>query len=1161
MLKTSLGRGRLASRVATTAVAAFAAALILAPTPALAVQNHNVGSDDVNIGAESGPCEGHVITGTSDSGWAEDMNHITIDGGTHNITLENVTINTPGLLGSSALNIEGAANVTLTVRGNNTLNGSGTLHPAIWIEDGSSLTIIGDGVLTANGSNNGAGIGVDPGATLTIGQHVGPFPAPVTVNANGGSTGGALGAAGIGGDNNDNFGNVIINSGIVNAVGGGSAAGIGSGHGGTAWTATGNITINGGWVHATGGDGAAGVATGAGLGCGENVNYGGTISINGGVVHAIGGDENQASIGGGGSGIGDRNNGTFIANGNAVIVAPWGIGDTSHQADWKCILLAGETVDYDATTGDVTFTGGTPQVVGDVVADFNITVNSPASLRVTDGSVNNGAPATLTMKPGTTLTNNNKASDPGSAGIALMPGSTLVLEDGTSQCLGDGSMIATSAEGTGFALGKVQLPLSDDMVSVNPTTYTYDGNEKEPTVIVSFPKWSFSQTFASGTEYAVSYKDNINVGTATATATSVGGNLLKRNGAASTGSTTFEITQADLDVSSVASRFVQVGEDQLLDKLPKQATFGADMPDSVKGGTFNWYSDEGCTQPLSNDYVASLPAGETETVYWKYEQTGDSNYESVAMGETVLTMTDGTPPEVQVDGEPDDTFLTRTYGADPYKPTILIDYGNGWEAPLGNVTYKVTSQQSESGNVVTVNDEGEISFVGAGTATVVATVEAYTDPDPSGDKSYGAADVTIGVRVYPKQISVDESTVKATDRAYDGTRNVQVTAELNAAEAVGTDSTTGAIDVTATGVAAQPAVGSSIPVTVTYTLAGEKADDYALTNAPATMVNISKAQAGADTLQGKTGVLTISNCAAATYVYDLGELVPDSKPVGNGDGTLYPGGVEFANPQVSISDNRYFTADDIRIDNVNHTLYLTVNDVESHDTDQLGTITLDMISSNFEGMTGTINVMREDMEIHTITATAGEGGAISPSGAVEVVDAHDQAFTFTPDEGYKVSQVLVDGKAVEATDSYTFTGVTENHTIEVTFEKTEPTTPAHEHVWSDWQHDGYDHWKECTECGEVSEKGAHSYGEWSRLGKDDETGKIRWQRTCSVCDYVQYGTSDDDTTDVTVDEDKNSGDKNTGDKTIPATGDPISFVPMAVAGAAGVTALLARRRR
>ena len=182
-----------------------------------------------------------------------------------------------------------------------------------------------------------------------------------------------------------------------------------------------------------------------------------------------------------------------------------------------------------------------------------------------DPSTPNNAPSTLTMKSGTKLTNNNAASDPGIAGIALMPGATLVLEDGTSQCLGEGSMIATSAEGTGYELGKVQLPLSDDMVSVSPTSYAYDGNAKEPTVTVSFPKWNFSQTFTQGTEYSVSYADNVNVGTATATATSVdGGNLLRRNGVASTGSTTFAITEGDFVVSTVARRYVQVGEEHLL---------------------------------------------------------------------------------------------------------------------------------------------------------------------------------------------------------------------------------------------------------------------------------------------------------------------------------------------------------------------------------------------------------------------------------------------------------------------------------------------------------------------------------------------------------------------------------------------------------------------
>ena len=1028
------------------AVTAGTIMLFAVPNVATAAPvQHDISDDDLVIEAESGTCPGHVITGTSDSGLVWNQHNITVDGGTHTITLDDVTIETPGTA-SSALNIKGGANVTLTVTGNNVLEGSGAGHPAIWVEDGSSLTIIGDGTLTANGSANGAGIGVEPGATLTIGQHVGPYPTPVTVNANGGSTGGALGGAGIGGNENGDFGTVIINSGIVNATGGGSAAGIGTGHGNTAWTANGTITINGGLVHATGGDGAAGVATGAGLGCGENVNYAGTITINGGVVHAIGGDEDQASIGGGGSGVGDRDNGTFVANGNAVIVAPWGIGDTSGQADWKCILLTDETVEYDATTGDVTFTGGTPQVIGDVEVDYNITVNSPASLRVTDGTVNNGDPAKLTMKSGTTLTNNNASSDPGIAGIALMPGSTLVLEDGTSQCLGSGTMIATSTEGTGLARGKVQLPLSDDMVSVNPTSYVYDGTEKKPAVTVQFPKWNFTQTFEQGTEYTVTYENNVNVGTAKAIATSAGGNLLNTvDGNASTGTADFEITLGDFTVSTVQRRYIQVGEEHLLSKLPTKPTFGANNPPNVDGGTFGWYSDEACTTPLTDTFVQNNKEGDEITVYWKYTQTGNPNVVDTKTGKTVLVMTNEEPPAVQVDGETDDTSIHATYGDPSHTPDIKISLDNGqnWIEPKSDVTYSVDSQKpAGNGDVVTVDEKtGEIQFVGAGAATVIAEIGAYTDPnatpDDKGD-SYGAAYVTIEVTVDPKQVTVDEATVQAVDRAYNGTRKVEVTAELTAADPVGTDLADGAIGVEATGEAAQPAVGTDISVTVTYTLTGDKADDYILTNAPSTTVTISKAQAGDDTLQGKTGELTISNCAAATYVFDLNELVPDSKQVEGG--ALYPGWIEFENPVVKISDNRYFTVDDIRIDNVTHTLYLTVNDVESHEVGELGTITLDMVSPNFEGMTGAITIKRENLDIYTITASAGGGGTISPEGAVEVVTGHSQDFTISADEGYEIADVVVDGVSQGALSTYRFEDVTANHTIEVTFKSVDEST-------------------------------------------------------------------------------------------------------------------------
>ena len=71
---------------------------------------------------------------------------------------------------------------------------------------------------------------------------------------------------------------------------------------------------------------------------------------------------------------------------------------------------------------------------------------------------------------------------------------------------------------------------------------------------------------------------------------------------------------------------------------------------------------------------------------------------------------------------------------------------------------------------------------------------------------------------------------------------------------------------------------------------------------------------------------------------------------------------------------------------------------------------------------------------HTITASAGAGGRISPSGEVKVADGADQKFTFTANGSYRVSQVIVDGKAVTVTgNSYTFEDVSGDHTISVTF--------------------------------------------------------------------------------------------------------------------------------
>jgi len=82
-------------------------------------------------------------------------------------------------------------------------------------------------------------------------------------------------------------------------------------------------------------------------------------------------------------------------------------------------------------------------------------------------------------------------------------------------------------------------------------------------------------------------------------------------------------------------------------------------------------------------------------------------------------------------------------------------------------------------------------------------------------------------------------------------------------------------------------------------------------------------------------------------------------------------------------------------------------------------------------------------EVRIITATADEHGKIAPAaGTITVPKGESKTFTITPDSGYHIKDVLVDGKSVGAVSTYTFENVVDNHTIHATFARKHTPTPS-----------------------------------------------------------------------------------------------------------------------
>ena len=400
------------------------------------------------------------------------------------VTLSDATILGVNNITNIFAGITCLGNVTLVLEGANTVRGFNEDYPGIYVPARSTLTIRGDGSLTAESNGKGAGIG--GGYDISSGDIV---IESGTITAIGGTQGGA----GIGGSlsyGTSSFGSITITGGNVTATGGYGSAGIGGGNSGGAYGCD-SIVISGGTVAAYGGDFAVGIGSGRRCTCGSIVIEGGTVTAEGNTfAPGIGSSSNwQAAYGSACSNI-------MIFAGITCVTATCGggcdtpIGKVDDNICGDIIIVPELFDDHGSPTRTITaalpWDGDLAALTDDVTVADGMTLYGTLADRY---KVSIAAGATVTLSNATILGVNNITNL--FAGITCLGDATLVLEgantvrgfnadypglyvpaSSTLTIRGDGSLTAES-NGYGAGIGGgASLPCGDIVIEGGTITAT-----------------------------------------------------------------------------------------------------------------------------------------------------------------------------------------------------------------------------------------------------------------------------------------------------------------------------------------------------------------------------------------------------------------------------------------------------------------------------------------------------------------------------------------------------------------------------------------------------------------------------------------------------------------------------------------------------------------
>ena len=370
--------------------------------------------------------------------------------------------------------------------------------------------------------------------------------------------------------------------------------------------------------------------------------------------------------------------------------------------------------------------------------------------------------------------------------------------------------------------------------------------------------------------------------------------------------------------------------------------------------------------------------------------------------------------------------------------TVTIDeipdqpYTGG--AIIPTLTIKDGSNELLLGRDYTVSCE-DGSNVGPGTATLtIKGIGNYKDSTP---KTFTITPQTptpvtgLELTVTPNEWTYNDGTTPTINVTYDGNAITHYTL------AVEKDGQTVATD------GSKEQVVAALVNPGTYTITANGTDTYVGVSDTAT-VTIHKIQ---PTVKVTASPSSLSNAGTVTLTLsgtklpagtDLKTLLTAAKKDGSA--------LDLSKLTWTGDPTGTWTAE-LSLPNASETYTFTLafpgNEYYEKATDTATVVTAQHTSSGGGGGGGGVTA-------YTIEATAGGNGSISPSGKTAVVSGEDATFVITPDSGYQVADVLVDGKSVGAVRSYTFENVKANHTISVTFAEGEQVVDPDETGVSGW---------------------------------------------------------------------------------------------------------------